>query len=653
MKNSAHRCLNTSAIKPSWYSGKGILGGIVFLGLLAGGLAGAFYGLVYDLPEINHLKQFKPSAVSTVYSADNRVITRFYLEKRFPVTLDTVPQHLIDALIVTEDRHFFTHSGVNIKAILRAVIQDIKARKLKQGGSTLTQQLAKTLFLSPEKSIIRKIREALLAVQIERRYTKNEILELYLNLIYLGSGAYGIEAASQTYFNTSVSGLTLGQGALIAGLPKAPSVYSPLNNPERAKRRRTIVLNQMRDTGIIDERTYEAAMAEPVASPPDKDFQPPAPFFVAHIKKVLGKKMEAGYADGLSIHTTLDLALQATAERAVIHHLAALEKRMTNRGTPAPSPEAALIALDVRTGAIRSMVGGRHFDASQFNRVTQALRQPGSAFKPLVYAAAIEKGYEQNQTMVDAPFHYTQANGVTWKVQNFSKTFSGEMTLRKALALSKNTPVVRLMDAIGPESVVTFAQKAGITSRLSPYLSLALGTAETSLLELTSAYTPFANRGTRALPYAIDRILDSDGQVIFKHNIKKESVTDQTTAAIVTDMLKAAVYEGTGKAAGRIKKDIGGKTGTTDDYKDALFIGFSPDMACGVWVGNDNALPLGPYETGAKAALPIWMDYMEAFLETRPFQYFDIPDNTQKVDISPDTGEQKTGPGTVRALLRK
>ncbi|MCG8635927.1 MAG: PBP1A family penicillin-binding protein [Desulfobacterales bacterium] len=642
-------------------TGNKVLGGVVFLGLLAGVLSGAFYGLVYDLPEINHLKLFKPAAATTVYSADKEVITRFYLEKRFPVSINAIPQHLIDALLVTEDRNFFNHSGVNLKAIVRAIVQDIKAGRLKQGGSTLTQQLAKTLFLSPEKSIVRKIREALLAIQIERRYTKDEILELYLNLIYLGSGAYGVEAAARTYFNTSVAGLTLGQAALIAGLPKAPSVYSPLNNPDFAKKRRAIVLNQMLTTGRISRDEHDAAASEPVAvlskteTGERADGRMTAPFFVAYLKQLLGDKTDIGYAGGLSIYTTLDLKLQRVAEQSVNRHLAALEKRMRRHNIPDPVPEAALIALDVHTGAIRSMVGGRNFKANEFNRAVHAMRQPGSAFKPFVYAAAVEQGYEQNRTLADAPLQYIRPGNKTWEVKNFSRTFGGEMTLRKALALSKNTPVVRLMETLGIDTVVKFAQKAGIKAPLNPYLSLALGTGEMTLIELTSAYTPFANSGIRALPHAIDRILDSDGREIFRQAVKKESVTDRTTAAIMADMLKAVIYEGTGKRAGHIKKDIAGKTGTTDSYKDALFIGFSPDMACGVWVGNDDATRLGSYETGAKAALPIWTDYMNAFLADRPFQYFDIPDKTEMIYIHPDTGRQVPGPeaGAVRALIRK
>jgi len=628
---------------------------LIFLGLLTGFMVGGFYGLIYDLPEIVHLKQFKPSAVTRVYSANGKIIARFYLEKRFPVDIDDIPKNLIDALIVTEDRNFFTHSGINLRAIARAIVQDIRAGRLKQGGSTLTQQLAKTLFLSPEKSIVRKIREALLAIQIERRYTKKEILELYLNQIYLGSGAYGVEAAARTYYNTSVSGLTLGQAALLAGLPKAPSVYSPLKNPNHARRRRGIVLRLMRETGHITPQEYDRANDEPLTLLPEDEPESTGPFFMAYLRTQLAKLTQNKYADGLSIHTTLDLNLQKMAEISVTRHLNRLEKRQSKNRIPSPHPEAALIALDVHTGAIRAMVGGRDYKQTKFNRAVQAMRQPGSAFKPLVYAAAIQEGYEQNTLLSDAPLSYTLPGNRRWVVNNFSKSYKGEMTLRRALTLSKNTPVVRLVEKLGLEKAIAFARKAGITAPLPPYLSLALGTAEVNLMELTSAYTSFANHGVRAHPFAVKKILDRDGQIIFRHKIRKETVTDRRTAAVMADMLKAVVYEGTGKKASHIKKDIGGKTGTTDQYKDALFIGFSPDTACGVWVGNDDATSLGPYETGARAALPIWIDYMEAFLKTRPFQYFDIPDGTKMVYIHPNSGKTASGPGPgiVRALIKE
>ena len=629
---------------------------IAFIGILTGLLMGGFLGLFYDLPEINHLKLFKPSSVTTVFSSDNRVITRFYLEKRFPVSITKIPKSLIEALIATEDRNFYNHSGVNLKAILRAIVQDIKAGKFKQGASTLTQQLAKTLFLSPKKSILRKIREAILAVQIERRYTKDEILELYLNLIYLGSGAYGVEAAAQTYFNRSVTDLTLGQAALIAGLPKAPSAYSPLKNPRLAEKRRAIVLRQMRLANIISPQAQILANKEPVTSGSKISPLSNAPFFVSYLKKTLKLHpgLTTGFSNGLNIYTTLDLRLQSIAEASAKNQIQRLRARMKKNGFNNPTPECALIAIDIKTGGILSMVGGIDYLNSEFNRAVQAKRQPGSAFKPFVYATALGLGYSQRNTLMDAPLRYSQGKNKYWQVNNFSRNHSGQMTLRKALALSKNTPVVRLLDQIGPQAVIDFAQKAGISSPLKPYLSLALGTSEVSLLELTSAYLPFANKGIQVTPSCIIRILDVDGRIIFQNSINRQSIMSRQDAAIMADMLKAVIFEGTGKKATHIKKDIAGKTGTTDNYKDAYFIGLSPEIALGVWVGNDDASSLGPYETGAKAALPIWIDYMKSFLDDRPFQYFDIPDGTKLVYIHPDTGKiiPESNSSGVRALIK-
>jgi len=635
-----------------FYPGKPVFIFIAFFGILAGVLAGTFLGLLYDLPEINHLKQFKPSSVTTVFSSDNKVITRFYLERRFPVSLDKIPKTLIDALIATEDRNFSNHYGVNPKAILRALVQDIRAGEFKQGASTLTQQLAKTLFLSPEKSIIRKIREAILAVQIERRYTKNEILELYLNLIYLGSGAHGVEAAARTYFNTSVKNLTLGQAALIAGLPKAPSIYSPLNNPLLAKKRRAIVLKLMRRDNIISPRAQALANEEPVSTVPRLSSLSHAPFFTAYLKKILKMHpdLTSGYSNGLNIYTTLNFRLQTIAEASVHKHILLLKKRMKKNHLENPMPESALVAIDIKTGGILSMVGGIDFTKNQFNRAVQARRQPGSAFKPFVYATALGMGYSQDQTLLDAPLSYPSGKNKKWEVKNFSRTYGGEMTLRKALALSKNTPVVRLLEKIKPGAVIEFARKAGILSPLKPYLSLALGTSEVSLLELTSAYIPFANKGIMVTPCSILRITNARGNIIFQNRIHKRSIMSRQDAAVMADMLKAVIFEGTGKKASHIKKDIAGKTGTTDHYKDAYFIGISPEIALGVWVGNDDATTLGRYETGAKAALPIWIDYMEAFLEEKPFQYFDIPDGTKMIYIHPDTG--KVIPGSNSSAIR-
>ncbi|MBU1345157.1 MAG: PBP1A family penicillin-binding protein [Proteobacteria bacterium] len=633
-----------------------ILISIALAGIFFGILAGAFFILVHDLPQINSLKQFKPSSVTTVFSSDKKILAQFYIEKRFPVPIDNIPKNLINALITIEDKNFYTHSGVNLKAIARAIFHDIKAGKFKQGASTLSQQLSKTLFLTSEKSIVRKIKEAILTLQIERRYTKNEILELYLNLIYLGSGSYGVEAASQTYFGKCVNDLTLAQAALIAGLPKAPSVYSPIKNPDLAKKRRDIVLKQMLDANIITETEHKLATAQQIVLFPQQSSQSKSAYFIEYIKLLLKQQFDLQnvYSRGLSIHTTLDMDLQLAATESVLKRMNELETRMKKQGLNPLKVNGALIAMDIKTGGVLSMVGGKDFNTSSFNRAVQAKRQPGSAFKPFVYATAIHQGFSQNNTLLDAPLSFYLDNNQTWQVNNFSKTFQGDITFRKALALSKNTPVVRLIERIGPAKVIEFAKNSGIASELNANLSLALGTSEVSLLELTASYIPFANMGIRVEPFSIEKITDSDSRIIFQNTIKKQSIMSRQTAAVVTDMLKAVIREGTGVKAAVIQKDIAGKTGTTDNYKDALFIGFSPNIALGVWVGNDDSTPLGKYETGAKAALPIWMDYMKHCLSTTAYQYFDIPDGTKMVYMDPDTGKiskEKTL-GTVKALIK-
>lgn len=629
---------------------------IALVGILSGILAGAFFSLTHDLPQINSLKQFKPSSVTTVFSSDKQILARFYIEKRFPVSIEKIPGNLIDAILTTEDRKFFSHYGVNLKAILRAIIHDIKAKRFKQGASTLTQQLAKTLFLTSEKSIVRKIKEAILSLQIERRYTKNEILELYLNQIYLGSGAYGVEAASQTYFGKSVHDLTLAEAALIAGLPKAPSVYSPIKNPDLAKKRRHIILKQMLVTKKIKLEEYKIAIAQEIAQPPQKTGKGQADYFIEYIKTILKKQfdLQTVYSKGLNIHTTLNFGLQITADTSVSKQMAMLETRMRAQGRDTSKVQCALVALDVKTGGILSMVGGTDFKTSKFNRAVQAKRQPGSAFKPFVYATAISLGYSQADTILDAPLSYHLENNKTWQVNNFSKTYLRKVTLRKALALSKNTPVVRLIETIGPDKVIEFAKKSGISSPLYPNLSLALGTSEVNLLELTASYIPFANMGVKVKPFSIVKIIDSDSKIIYQNTIQKQSIMSRQTAAIMTDMLKAVIVEGTGKKALIIKKDIAGKTGTTDNYKDALFIGFNPGIAVGVWVGNDDSTSLGKYETGARAALPIWIDYMKHFFTDKSYQYFDIPDGTKMIYINPDTGKMSKTKisGTVKALIQ-
>ena len=632
---------------------------IAAIAAVAGGItAGASVALFRDLPQIQALEHFAPNAVTRIYGADGQLLTALYAEHREPIEFKDIPADLIAALLATEDRQFYEHGGVDIKGIARAIAKDILAGEFVEGASTITQQLAKTLFLTPEKNLLRKLKEAVLAIQIERRYTKKEILALYLNQVYFGSGAYGIAAAGERFFGKTARNLTLAECALIAGMPRAPSAYSPLVNPDLATKRRNIVLRQMAETGAITTAMYQQAASEPLAL--NKGHRPAdiAPYFIDTIRPTLESVVGTGalYRNGLSVNTTIRSALQKAANAAVRSGLSDLTERMQrHRLTPA-RPQAALVAIDVPTGAIIAMVGGADYEQSPYNRAVTAKRQPGSAFKAILYAYAISQGYSQNTLLLDAPVAYDKGReNTSWLPSNFSTgVFEGDISFRWALAKSKNIPAVRLMEIMGPSAVADFARHLGIQSPLHPNLSLALGTSEVTLQDLTAAYAVFANSGKRAAPYGITSISDRDGRILYRERVQSTVVMDRSAAAVITDMLTGVIQEGTGRRAAGLKRPLAGKTGTTNDYRDALFVGFSPGTAVGVWVGQDDNTTLGPHETGAKAALPIWTAFMASVLETEPVGYFDIPDDTSRATIDPKTGvKQPDGaPGSVKALFR-
>ena len=631
---------------------------VLIVAVICGSLAGAFFALTHDLPQIRSLENFKPDAVTRIYSVDKAVLAELFIEKREPVPLETIPRLLKAAMVATEDRKFYKHSGVDLKGIARAIIKDIKAGEFVEGASTITQQLSKTLFLTPRKTLVRKIKEAILAFQLERRYTKDEILELYLNQVYFGSGAYGVESAAKIFFGKSVKDLSLAECALVAGMPKSPSRYSPLVNPDLAIKRRNTVLRQMRDTDIISDAAYQQTVKEALHTNGRRFNQSKASYFVEYIKKSLEDELGSTrlYKGGLSVFTTLDSRLQSAAEKAVTDGLAALTDRMQHAKIGAPAPEAALISIDLTTGGILAMVGGKDFYTSRFNRASMALRQPGSAFKPFVYAYAIEQGFAQNKRILDAPVVYRGAqDGDDWKPKNFSLAYKGEMTLRHALAISQNIPAVRLLQTLGPYSVAQFAHQLGIKSHLASNLSLALGTSEVTLMDLTSAYSVFPNKGEKIRPFGVLEIVDRQGRVIWRAKSHKRLVMSRAGAAIVTDMLEGVIKEGTGRRARILGRAVAGKTGTTNDYKDALFIGFSPRVIAGVWVGRDAGGSLGAKETGAKAALPIWIDFMNAALQNEPHQYFDIPDDVSQIRMDPITGlpQPEDSKQSVVALFKK
>ncbi|MBW1982294.1 MAG: PBP1A family penicillin-binding protein [Deltaproteobacteria bacterium] len=614
---------------------------VLLAGVASGSLLGLYLGLSHDLPSIQKLENFQPSAVTRVFSADGQEIAEFFVEKRVPVPLDRIPAYLKDAVIATEDRRFYQHAGLDWRGILRAVCKDILSMRLKQGGSTITQQLAKILFLNPEKTLTRKLKEAILALQIERRYRKDEILALYLNQIYLGSGAYGVEAAANTYFGKHVWQLDLAECALIAGLPRAPNRYSPLLHPDRAMQRRAAVLKNLLHTGYITAEQYSAASAKPLQLAAEQNTGNRAPYFVSYLRpkleKILGENLL--YRGGLRVSTTLRADWQQAARSALESGLEVVDRRHPESREQV---EGAIIVLDVHTGMIRAMVGGRSHDRSKFNRAVQAKRQPGSAFKPIIYAYALEHGYTQASRIWDAPISYPQKNGGRWQPQNYSGTYEGEITLRRALEISQNIVAIKLLERLGVNPVIDFAHRLGIKSNLQPNLSLALGTSEVSLLELVSAYQAFANGGIWIEPAGITAVVDSHNRPVWQNVPNSSAVLTQEAAYILTDMLRGVIKRGTGRAAARLPWPLAGKTGTTEANRDALFVGYSPQVAVGVWVGYDSSKSLGRGETGARAALPIWKKVMRAILPQTERRDFERPDTVILVQMDEKTGKRAT-----------
>jgi len=627
--------------------------------VISGTVGGFFLALTHDLPQIKALETFKPAAITRIYSADKVLLTELFTERRVPVRLTAIPNDLKQAIIATEDRKFYEHTGVDLKAVLRAIVTDIRAGGFVQGASTITQQLARTLFLTPQKSIIRKLKEALLAFQVERRYTKDEILERYLNQVYFGSGAYGVEAAARLFFGKPVSKLTLAECALVAGMPKSPSRYSPLVDESLALKRREVVLNQMARNGLITQEELIVAKSSPLNLAKTLRITTKAPYFVAYVQGFLEKEFGGArlYRTGLTVHTTLNYKMQEAAEKAVAKGLEQLSARMEKGGLlKVQSPQGALVSLDPRQGGILAMVGGKDFQESPFNRATMARRQPGSAFKPLVYACAMEHGFSQSDLIWDAPVVFKGAKeDVDWTPQNFSGKFRGEMILREALAVSQNIPAVKLLNKVGPSTAVQCAYRMGIESPLQPNLSLVLGTSEVTLLELTAAYSVFPNGGVWTRPFATLEVLDQEGRSIWRARPQLRAAISSETAAIMADMLQTVIQSGTGKAAKSLGWSLAGKTGTTNTYRDALFVGFSPTVVTGVWVGLDHYGTLGDKETGARAALPIWINFMEQALADRPYHGFALPNGVVKVQVDAESGllASETCPNAVTVVFKK
>jgi len=615
--------------------------------MISGSIIGGLIVLKLDMPEIRQLDQMRPPSTTGIYTRNDTLLDEWFIEKREQLIYSEVPQRLIQAILTTEDRSFYSHNGVCIRGVIRAIVKDIIAGKYVEGASTITQQLAKTLFLTNEKRISRKIKEAILAFQLESRYTKNEILTRYLNQVYFGSGAYCIKSAAKIYFGKKINELTIAECALIAGLPKAPSWYSPLINIKKATRRRNIVLKQMYDTGIISQTEYLHAHDSPIYLKKQKQSRNRPVFFLDTVRTNLEDRFgsEFIYQKGLSVQTTIDTDLQHVSEQAVERHLKIIENR-----NPSLSPEdlqAAVVVIENMSGNILAMVGGRKQKESYYNRAVKARRQPGSAIKPLIYAYAIENDYTQASLILDAPVIYGK-----WRPENYSKTYSGDITLRKALALSLNIPCVRLLDQLGLPQVLGFCKNLGIDASKKQNLTFALGSSEVSLLELTTAYMVFPNHGVFVYPDVIRQVKDRRGRMLWVHRPQKRWVMSKAGAAIMCDMLKAVVTQGTAKSAQILDFPVAGKTGTTDDCKDAWFVGFSADVCIGVWVGTDSNKSIGQRETGGRTALPIWIEIMKAVRKKYEKKSFEIPENTMYKLIDVNTGKESQGRNSTFMLMK-
>ena len=695
-------------------AGRKIVGRAVVVGLLVltAAIAGALLGLIIvystDLPQISKLERYRPSTITELYDSRGRVIGQFALQRRVIGQYNDFPWVLREAILSTEDKNFESHWGINFWRVLGATVRDIETNRRAEGASTLTMQLSRNLFLSPERHFSRKVQEAMLAIQIERHFTKEQIFTMYANQIFLGSGVYGFEAGAEYYFSKHAKDLTLPEAALLAGLPKAPVALSPINFPDRALKRRNLVINNMLEDGKITREEANRAKAMPLRLNLERDTSP-APYFVEEVRRQLERKFgtDQVHEGGLRVYTSLNLDLQRAAQKATLDGLAAYERRHGWKGhlrnvvrdgesldrwqdpdwqqpiapgtymhglvvdiglqfakiklgrysaqigpselrwTEAKLPrkilsvgdvvyvkvlalnnelntahvsleqesgvQGALLAIDNATGDVKAMVGGRDYDESKFNRATQAMRQTGSSFKPFVYTAAIDRGAEPDDKILDEPTTF-DSNGTPYKPHNFDHRFEGAITLRHALAESRNVPAVKLAAQLGMPTITEYARRFGITSPLPPYLPVALGAADLTLFEQTSAFTVFPNDGVLLEPRLITKVTDYDGHVLEEDDPEAKDVTSTRTARIMVQLLEGVVQHGTGIAARNLRHPVAGKTGTTNDYTDAWFIGFSPSITCGVWVGYDEKKTLGPDETGAKAALPIWMDFMRVAL---------------------------------------
>lgn len=625
-----------------WLIVLAVFGGAVGLG----GLAGAWTVICQDgrCPSIASLEEYVPRQTSKVYAADGRFITELGLERRTLVRLDQIPKSVRDAFVYTEDHRFYQHNGIDYQRILGALARNVRAGRYAQGFSTITMQLARNVFadrISREKTLLRKLKEARVARAIEQKYSKEKILELYLNQIYLGNGAYGVETAAQRYFGKPIRDVTLAEAAMLAGLPKGPERYNPRRFADRAILRRNTVLEVMRREGVINDADASLAKAYPLQLAQRTESGDVAPYFMEWVRQQLeehfGKRL---YDEGLKVYTTLDVDMQGAAERALENQLKAIEagragpyKHLTYEGYTARSAEGgetaaanspylqgAFVALDPRTGGVRAMVGGRDFEDSKFNRAVQALRQPGSTFKPIVYASAIHQGFSPAQIVDDSPVALEQLQGDAWTPQNYDLKFMGEMPLRKALYMSRNLAAIRTGLAVGAGPVISMARRFGLSTPIPPYPSVFIGSADVYPIEMIGAYSTFANLGVRTTPNAILKVENAQGKVVWQPQYPREPVLSPEESWLMVSMMKDVVVRGSAARiwANGFHVPAGGKTGTTNDGADVWFIGYTADLVAGVWMGFDKPQKIKANAQGGELAAPAWASFMTEVYRRKP-----------------------------------
>jgi penicillin-binding protein 1A len=701
---------------------KRYLGSLVFVFLLClsialGATAGVLFVYNSDLPQVESLEDYRPSVITEVYADDAQVIGSFALERRIIITWDEIPQVVKDAVTSVEDQNFFTHWGIDFYGIARAGMKDLIAGRWVEGGSTLTQQLSKNLFLTPERTVRRKIQEAMLAIQIERFYTKEQIFTMYCNLHYMGHGQYGFRAAAEYYFGKELKDVNIEEAAMLAAIPRSPPNYSPIQHPERALMRRNYAIDRMVAEKKITVAQGEEAKARPIKLAEKQRQDELAPYFVEELRRYLEKKYGtfAVHEGGLKVFSTLNVAEQRAANAAVRYGLREYDKRhgwrgaernlldegvkdlathelkdwklpirtndivpgvvldLTKNGTATvkiggniaqltlqdaawtkansiaeilkpgdvalfqvrsmnpgerkvevaleqkPKVQGAFLAIEPQTGEIKAMVGGYDFNESKFNRTTQALRQTGSVFKPFVYAAAVDNGLMPDDTIVDSPVSFG-----SWSPGNYDGKYEGAITVRRALGDSRNIPAVKTLAKLGVENLIPYLRRFGITSKIEPVLPIALGATDITLIEMVSAYSTFPNDGVRVVPLMITRVTDYEGTVLEENFPELRDVIPAETARTMVDLMQEAVRSGTATKAQELKRPVAGKTGTTNDFTDAWFIGYTPKLVAGAWIGFDEKVTLGDKETGGRAALPTWIEFMREVYKDKPVENFEM-----------------------------